>query len=290
MSAHLPGDRTFEAIVAKLALNRAALLGHGGEAWVFALGGDRVVRILQPGAPKEVLLRRQELVDELTRGQAAFRLPELVEVGEEGGRAYGIERRLPGRSVLQVLPTIDGSRRSRLIENYLEAVSALGDLHLDPRGCYGELIGPDPLTAPTWREYLARRAAANLSRFPEFGELDPGMLADQLPEPAGPAFVHLDAFAGNVLTDGDAITAVIDVGLTSVAGDRRLDPLSAVAYLATPRITPVTTGRDRQVALAWLRDAGLADWLEPARRWLAAFWTFAVDDANVMAWCREVLA
>ncbi|MGO9457872.1 MAG: phosphotransferase family protein [Acidimicrobiales bacterium] len=290
MSPNLPGDRTFETIVAKLDLIRAAVLGHGGEAWVLALGGDRVVRILHPGTPSGVLVRRQELVDELARANATFRLPELVEVGEEGRRAYGIERRLPGRSVLKVLPTVDGDRRSRLIESYLEAVSTLGDLHLDPRGWYGELMGPDPLTAPTWREYLARRAAVSLSRFPGFAELDPEELADQLPEPAGPAFVHLDAFTGNVLTDGDAITAVIDVGTTSVVGDRRLDPLSAVVYLGSPRITPVATTRDRQVALAWLRDAGLADWLEPARRWLAAFWTFAVDDANVIAWCRKVLA
>jgi aminoglycoside phosphotransferase (APT) family kinase protein len=101
--------------------------------------------------------------------------------------------------------------------------------------------------------------------------------------------VHLDAFAGNLLTDGRRITAVIDIGSTSVAGDRRLDPLSAVVYLVAPEITPGFGAGDVDVARSWLRAAGLQDWFDPARRWLAAFWSAAVDDPNVLGWCRGVL-
>jgi hypothetical protein len=38
------------------------LLGHGGEAWVYALGDDRVVRILHPGGQAADIVRRQHLV------------------------------------------------------------------------------------------------------------------------------------------------------------------------------------------------------------------------------------
>jgi aminoglycoside phosphotransferase (APT) family kinase protein len=126
--------------------------------------------------------------------------------------------------------------------------------------------------------------------FPNSGVWTPQELADRLPGPEAPSFVHLDAFTGNVLTDGESITAVIDIGVTSVVGDRRLDPLSAVVYLDSPRITPSATTRDREVALGWLRARGLSEWLEPARRWLGAFWSSAVDDPTVAVWCREVLA
>ena len=60
-------------------------------------------------------------------------------------------------------------------------------------------------------------------------------------------------------------------------------------YLASPQITPVVTARDVDVALSWLRCAGLADSYEPARRWLAGYWSYAVDDGRLQEWCRSVL-
>jgi aminoglycoside phosphotransferase (APT) family kinase protein len=124
---------------------------------------------------------------------------------------------------------------------------------------------------------------------PELTKVDATSIADQLPEPELRAFVHLDAWIGNMLTDGQTITAVIDIGPTSIAGDRRFDPVSAVVYLASPEISgPMSTG-DVDVAMSWLRTAGLEDWFEPARRWLGAYWSFAMDDPAVIAWCRRVL-
>jgi aminoglycoside phosphotransferase (APT) family kinase protein len=265
-------------------------LGWGGEAWVFALGGDQVLRVLHPGGRAEDIGTRQGLVDQLRRARPPFALPEVLEVGEIGGRVFALERRLPGRSVLDTLDSVRGNQRRHLVESYLETAALLGDLHLEPRYSFGDLLGDDPITTSTWRLYLAERAAANLARSTgDLRSIDSGALADDLPEPASPAFVHLDAFAGNMLTDGSRITAVIDFGYTSVAGDRRLDPISAVVYLAAPEITPTATTADIDVAMGWLRAADLHQWYDPARRWLAAFWSFAVDDANLLRWCRRVL-
>jgi hypothetical protein len=285
-----PEDPGVLSVMRTFAVTADDLLGHGGEAWVFALGDDRVVRILQPGGRVDDIVRRQGLVAELSRARPLFALPEVLEVGEMADRVFAVERRLPGRSVLHELASSSGPARKHLVETHLDAAAALGDLSLAPRQTFGDLIVDGAITTSTWRAYLAERAAANLARSTsDFWSIDPGALADGLPEATGPSFVHLDAFAGNMLTDGARITAVIDIGSTSLAGDRRLDPLSAAVYLLSPEITPMVSPSDIDVTMSWLRAAGLREWFEPASRWLAAFWSVAVDEVTLHRWCRRVL-
>ena len=277
-----------DAVAASFGVTRAQYLGHGGEAVVFALDDARVLRVLHGGGLVDDLRRRQDLIDELARSRPPFELPETLEIGERAGRSYAIERRLAGRSLLEELGRADGAARDRLVEAHLDAAAALGDLLR--RDTFGDLLVGDAVVTLSWREYLERRAAANLARsLPDFGGVDPRALADALPDAPAPAFVHLDAFTGNMLTDGRRITAVLDFGPTSITGDCRFNPLGAAVYLASPEITPVATVRDHDVATSWLRNAGLHDSFEPARRWLAAYWTFAFDDPNVLRWCRSVL-
>jgi aminoglycoside phosphotransferase (APT) family kinase protein len=278
------------AVLSHLGVATDALLGYGGEACVYALGTDRVVRVLHAGGRAEHVLRRQALVDELARAAPPFALPEVVEVGELEGRVFAVERRLPGRPVLDELETCEGNARTRLIEAHLDAAAALGNLNLEPRAGFGDLVIDDAITASTWRAYLEQKAAANLAgSSDEFRSIDPVALAAALPDTDHAAFVHLDAFAGNMLTNGTRITAVLDIGATSVAGDRRLDPLASAVYLTAPSITPMATTADATVVQGWLRNGGLEDWFEPARRWLAGYWSFAIDDAVILDFCRTVL-
>jgi aminoglycoside phosphotransferase (APT) family kinase protein len=286
----VPEDPGLASLLRKFGIRDTDELGHGGEARVYALGSDRVLRVLYRGGRAVDLERRRQLVNQLALSRPPFALPEILDVGEGGGRVFAIERRLPGVPLPVALGACTDDARAALIERHLEAAAALGDLRLEPRVTFGDLMGDDAITTSTWRTYLEERAAANLARStPEFSSIDAGELADALPEPAVPAFVHLDAFAGNMLSDGTAITAVIDIGSTSLAGDRRLDPLSAAVYLASPETTPVATAADVDVAMSWLRSAGLDGWFEPARRWLAAFWSVAVDEPALLRWCRDVL-
>lgn len=283
-------DAGLVAVLHHFGIGTDAVLGHGGEAWVFALDDGRVLRVLHDGGRADDIERRQRLVDELARAQPTFALPEVLDVGEVDGRVFAIERRLEGRSIMDELAHCDGNARARLIEAHLDASAALGDLHLEPRNGFGDLIANDTITTSTWRAYLEARATANLAGAGrELGSVDASAVCRELPEPAAADFVHLDAFAGNMLTNGTRITAVLDIGPTSVAGDRRFDPLSAAVYLASPDITPVATPADVEVAMSWLRAAGLYDWFVPAQRWLAAYWSFAVDDPRVLRFCRAVL-
>lgn len=268
----------------------SVLIGYGGEARVYALDEQRVLRVLHEGQDRRGIRSRQLLVDELGSGGAPFLLPELLGDGEIGGRAYSIERRRPGRSVKEVLEHVEGSARARLIEAYLDASASLGTLHLDERGWFGQLLGEQPVRAPTWRGYLRDRAAWSLRRAsPELRQVDPDVLVAELPAVDRPSFVHLDAYAGNMLTADEAITAVLDFGVTAVAGDPRFDPIASAVYLSTPLITPASHPRDETIVNSWLSAAGLTDLVDPARRWLAAFWAFAVDDAKLHQWCRSVL-
>jgi hypothetical protein len=290
-----PDDPGLIAVLQELGIGPEARLGHGGEAWVYALDEQRVVRVLHDGGRPDGIRRAQRLVAELSRAtiRPAFALPDVLEIGVVGGRWYAIERRLAGRSVMEELGGLEGKPRQRLIEAHLDVAATLGDLHLDRRGYFGDLATSNPVTALTWRGYLTAKAAISLGRAGgEFGSVAPGLLAAAMPDltdVTAAAFVHLDAFAGNMLTDGRRITAVIDIGPSSVTGDRRLDPVAAAVYLCAPQITPVMTPSDAGVATSWLRAAGLDDWYAPTQRWLAAYWAFAVDDVALHQWCRSVL-
>jgi hypothetical protein len=285
-----PSDPGLVAVAHRFGVAPNALLGHGGEAWVYALDDERVLRVLHEGGDKADLLRRMALVEELVLSQPVFRLPEVLDIGEIEGRIYAIERRLPGRSMLEELGRIEGAARERLIEAYLDTSASLGDLHLPAHAGFGDLIADDAIVTPTWRAYLEQRAARNLTRStPELQQVDPVGIAGGLPDASTLSFVHLDAFAGNFLTDGVRVTAVLDIGASSLAGDRRLDPIASAVYLSDPYVTPTATAHDVDVAVAWLRTEGLAEWLEPGRRWLAAYWSFEVDDPKAMAWCSDVL-
>jgi hypothetical protein len=284
-------EESISTVLAAFGVGPQALLGRGGEAAVYALDSDRILRVLLPGTDTDQLTRTEALLGDLTTSAVPFRLPEILEIGRIGTRTYGLERRLPGRSLLERLRTDENSERDELIGAYLEAAWALGDLRPQGWTYYGELAASEPLRAHTWREFLAARAERSLvtAGYP-LNRIDGARLAEALPEPARAEFVHLDAFAGNMLTDGTGITAVLDIGYACVAGDRRLSPLAAAVYLELrPQTAPIGTARDRLVARAWLRSAGLLDLLDPARRWLAAYWAFATDDLALQAWCRSVL-
>jgi putative membrane protein len=290
VGVEFPADPGLVAVLRGLGVAPGAYLGHGGEAWVYGLDDDRVVRVLHEGGTADHIRRRAILISELRQSHPGFALPEILEIGESAGRVFAIERRLTGRSLLSELGQAEGPRRSRLIEAHLEAAAALGDLHLTPRSYFGDLIGDDPLRAETWRAYLYGRAAMNLARStPDLARIDAEPLAAGMPEPSEASFVHLDAFAGNMLTDGETVTAVLDFGLTCVRGDRRLDPVAAAVYLLAPDITPTGRSADADVVGSWLRAHGLDDLVEPARRWLAGFWSFAIDDAGLLRWCQRVL-
>ena len=279
-----------DGVAAELGLGPGDRLGAGGEAVVYALDANRVARVHRAGFREELVALRCELLAELGRSRARveFAIPEVLEVRRVAGARVTIERRLPGASLESLLGAARGAPRERLIERYLEAALALRALAV-PRPWFGELMAVEPLRTATFREFLETRAAACLARAgPDFAGVDAAALARALPEPARPGLVHLDVFPSNVLAQGERITAVLDFGPLALVGDPDLDPVTAVVYLE-PVFSPNATDADRALAAEWLAQHDLGRLHEPARRWLAAFWSAAVRDPRLHGWGREVL-
>lgn len=278
-----------EAVLAELGFSGAPLLGSGGEACVYAVETSRVLRLMRPGASPADAEARARLLRDITSHakHLHFRTPEVLEIHQIGDRIAVTESMLPGIPVSKLLDTISGTVRARLVENYLDAAASISSIAL-PFESFGPVVSDATLRRDSWPNYAKARLLLSAKRCSQ--DLYCAVVAEaETPiEPSKPALVHLDYFPANVLAVRDRITAVLDFGPSSVIGDARFELWSAVAYL-DPEISPAASEADRQRAQSWLNERGLAEGYIPARRWLAAYWSFASGDIALMAWCRRIL-
>lgn len=291
--ADIEPRRRDRAILARFGIDESALLGRGGEARVFALDRERVLRLPHPAYPLALLDDRRRLLDALSAGSPPVAIPEVLAHEEVDGRIVVIERRLPGGNALDALAA-PGTDRAALVRHHLDVAGAIANLPF-PGAAFGELYGDHALQGATFRGWAEGRLRVSLATGGDaFTHLDAGVLTDDLlaalpdGEPERPRLVHLDGFLGNMLAEGDQVTALLDFGPMTIGGPAHLDPLVAIAYL-TPEITPTATAADRAVAEAWAADAGLAGAVTPAERWIAAYWTGAPDDQRLRSWCERTL-
>jgi Ser/Thr protein kinase RdoA (MazF antagonist) len=269
------------AVLEALGGDAPALLGRGGEASVYALDPERVLRIQRPGAKENSVRARASLLDELrsSADRLSFSIPRVLEIDFVAERWVSVETRLPGRSLESELETVVGPEREALIRLYLSAANELGDLTLSRR-FFGELHEGDPIRGQTWRDYLERRARHSLELGGDvYSSLSPSELTAPFEEPRTSALVYLDAYPGNVLVEEGGVTAILDFGGGVLIGDPRFNALAAATYLS---------GEDRAIGEAWLAERGVTP-TGPFRRWLAAYWAFARDDEALAAWCRSEL-
>lgn len=267
----------------------AHLLGEGGEARVFDIGGDRVLRLVRPGGQADAQRRRADLLKRISAGHtaAAFRTPSVIDIREVGGRVAVIEERLTGITLAEVLKTGESGSRHRLIRSYLDAAGSIGDIAID-LPFWGDIVAPPGIRSPTYRAYLIEKLGSVRHMSGSLAELlmeDP----EVMPDCSKASLVHFDIFPNNVLVEEGTVSAVIDFGASSKMADRRLDVWSAVAYL-DQEISPWATDADRNAAMEWLEARGLSSDYPTAKRWIASSWCFAHDDPAVRSWCRRVLS
>ncbi len=280
-------------VLAHFGIDESALLGRGGEARVFALGADRVLRLPHASVDAGALEERRRLLAAIAAPDWRVALPEVLEHRQVAGRLVVIERRLPGRDALAALGE-RGRDREALVRDHLDVARAVAGLRC-PADRFGELMGAGRIEAASFGEWAEARLAASLATGgAAFAGLDPAALTRDLlaalpqPEPPRPVLVHLDVFLGNMLADGDRISALLDFGPITIGGPPDLDAVVAATYLA-PEITPTAHDADRRAARDWAAEAGLAGALGPAERWIAAYWTGAPDDERLRRWCARIL-
>lgn len=283
-------DASLLRVLGELGVDPSALLGYGGEACVFAYDEEQIVRIHHAEADGAAVEARSVLLSELRphRERLSFAIPHVSELRVIAGRFVTFEPRLRGQTLARALREVHGAARGELLLSTLEASRSLSRLPLT-RQWFGDLCRVPPIRAASWKEYLRRRARMSLAAAGEaFAGVDVEALCLPFEEPTAPGFVHLDLYAGNVLVDESRVTAVLDFGGVPVFGDPDFDPLTVAAYLRGD-MTDDADESDHTICRAWLERAGLADRLDAAERWVAAMWSFAVDDVKVQSWCRRVL-
>ena len=270
-------------------------IGHGGEATVYELTGERALRVFHGaphGAGEIAAFYRQ-----ISAGATTFALPEIIEQGEDGGVHYSVDRLIRGRPLHELMTSLAGDERERALASYTDAAFEIASLPA-VRDEYGEFLrDDDSITAETWSAFLLARmqrsldvSAAWLSEdVPGLDAVVEGLTAriEAMP-PATRALVHGDYFPGNVLIGDDlTVSGVIDFGPLTVIGDPHLDLASALMFLEVAR--PGYSEADT----AFVRDR-LVDRLGPSivditatyRAWYAIrFSPYRDDDPNLYAWC-----
>ncbi|MEZ5410723.1 MAG: hypothetical protein R2761_22035 [Acidimicrobiales bacterium] len=88
-----------EGLLRGLGVDPADLLGFGGEARVWALGADRVVRLCHPGTPRDAVHQRIELLDALSSGPTPppWALGRAMPLGRPMPPAASLRPAQPGR-------------------------------------------------------------------------------------------------------------------------------------------------------------------------------------------------
>ena len=294
--ADIPDRWADRAVLDRFGIDESMLLGRGGEARVFALGDDRVLRLPHPHAKDAALDARRNLLERVLREAPAgfVATPEVLEHRDVDGRTVVLERRLPGVDGRDALGQARGPRRTALVRDMLDVAARIAEVAA-PSAEFGELWGDGAITAPTFRQWAAARVQISLDIGGEaFSHVDADEVTDELiavlaaPEPSAPSLVHLDAFLGNMLVVEDRVSALLDFGPMTIAGPRDVDPLVSIAYLDS-EITPTATERDRRDAREWADEREIGAAVEPARRWIAAYWAGAPDDERLRSWCLGVL-
>ncbi|MDF1489037.1 phosphotransferase family protein [Tessaracoccus caeni] len=290
---YAPAGPDEAAILAQFGLDETAFLGSGGEARVFALDDECVLRIQAPGdSPPDRELA--DLLDSWAGCDIGVELPKVLSQARRGSQNYNIERRLPGVPLSRWLAeTPDPRRRQVALLSLLDVAARLRELPL-PREGFGRVLH-NPHRFTSLPELLAAQIAIGI-------HYSDGLLAQAVPNldhqvstlldklshrVVTPAFCHVDLVPANVLVDDDGhLTAVLDVSVHALAADPVMDEVLTLAILEASPYDGSTADA------AWLEDElrrrlGADAWLIDAyRRFYALYYAM---DPVLIPWSASLL-
>jgi aminoglycoside phosphotransferase (APT) family kinase protein len=187
--------------------------------------------------------------------------PSLVMVREPGTCEYDV---VNGHRPLEV--------RARLAREFCELMAAVHAL--DWRALKLDAVLPDPGPSPARHELRSWEAILHQDQLEAYPELELAIdhLAATAPACESPVLVHADFKPGNVLLDGDRITALLDWELVHLG-----DPLEDLGWVTQPLRT-----KEHLIPGVWEREDLIAHYaavrgidIDPAAvQWWNTFSTF----------------
>ena len=281
------------AILSAFGITADALLGSGGEARVFALDEERVLRIQAPGdaGPDEQLAR---LLDSWAGIDLGFALPRVLQQARWEHQNYSTEIRLPGMPMAHWLASTDEpeARRTGLL-SLLDASERLRELPV-PRPGFGRVLADEQhfgslvdLLAAQIEVGVRHSAGALAASVPDLDRRIERLLRRLADRVVAPAFCHADFAPTNVLVDDRGqVTAVLDFSVHALAADPVLDEVAAVAFL---ELTSYSGNSDDA---AWLQRRlaerlGADGWLIDAYR--QYYGLYYAMDPELIPWCAAQL-
>lgn len=290
---------THQKILTFLRAEKPVFLGSGATSHVYDIGQGKVVRIFAH-THLGYLDDSTSFYAQLRQYDFPFALPDIEQTALLDDCCYIVEKRLPGRDMSLVFPTLNQQQRQNALRSFLSMLPHLHQVEL-PQRPFGELLGwQQNITAVSWPQFLQQRTEINLRESLPFLRADlPGvdrLIADFLRRVEGLTavskhLVHGDYFFGNVMgNEQGEITAVFDFSPLTLNGDPIMDLAGALDFLT---VYPFVTEADQQ----FLRQLIITEYgkevLEQIALYTTYFSLYFADSKewqpDVYAWCLQQL-
>jgi putative membrane protein len=303
----LRDDQTGEAeVLAHFGIDESRLLGSGGEARVFAVDDQRVLRLYRrsPESPAHTTQQLRALYDCWSDAEIGIEVPRILDSGTIAGRYFTLDRRLSGRSFSEWLASASSEDRRLTLTSYLDATLALQHLPSPVPG-FARLVGVGaPQQFSTLPELLTHQMSLSLARSRDRLELDlpqvrqvwDDLQADLAQRVCRPALVHGDLCPPNVFVSrgarGEAVvTGIGDFSPHTLSADPMLDVAGAVCFL---ELEPYPEAAADALWLGQLAVQRLgpdtARWLDVYRRFYGFYYSMTYDvEPLAYAWCLRQL-
>ena len=203
------------AICRKEGLDPATLqpLPGGQVNHVFRVGDGYVLRI---GAREDAHQRLRQETALLQRLAGQVPVPRVYATGEHDGAPYQIQHYVTGQKLHAAWKDLTPAAQERVAA---QLAGTLQVLHRESPSAFGAPFADAP-RHPTWAGYLTARFHKSLAEIQALGiAMAPGfveMAADYFQAHAAaldggaPTLVHGDLWLGNILVEGERITAILD--------------------------------------------------------------------------------
>lgn len=299
-------DQRGQQVLDRFGLSERDRLGSGGESEVYALGTDRVLRIYRGSheSPATMIRQLRPLYASWQSARLGLQLPQILDSGEIGGRAFSVDRRMPGQSLSGWLATAAVDDRRQALLGYLDAAWRIRQLPSPVPG-HARLLGDDaprqfPSLVALLTDQLLRVLPYSQQRLEHdvpdvsrrWDELQAWLTARQ----GEPRLVHGDFCPPNtyvaVLPDRrPVITGVGDFSPHTLHADPMMDITGAIMFVELEAYDGAVEDARWLAAQAWERfGPELEQALSMYRLYFGFYFSSAHEfDPALYGWCQRQL-